>query len=78
MPKIHKSKFRIRPIIASINHPTPLLSFVIDLIFQPLVIKNETYLKDSHNLIQICDICTGANVAHRLQILPLYSRDQFG
>lgn len=55
MPKIHKSKFGIRPIIASINHPTSLLSFVIDFIFQPLVIKNETYLKDSQNLIQICE-----------------------
>ena len=55
MPKIHKSKFGIRPIIASINHPTSLLSFVIDFIFQPLVIKNETYLKDSQNLIQLCE-----------------------
>ena len=55
MPKIHKNKFGIRPIIASINHPTSLLSFVIDFIFQPLIIKNETYLKDSQNLIQFCE-----------------------
>ncbi len=55
MPKLHKSKFGIRPIVASINHPTSLLCFVIDFILQIFVINTETYLKDSQNLIQFCE-----------------------
>ena len=55
MPKIHKLKFGTRPIIASIDHPTSSLCFVLDYILQPLVVKNETYLRDSQNLIQYCE-----------------------
>jgi hypothetical protein len=52
MPKLHKPIFGIRPIIASINHPTSVLSSLIDLILQDFVTKTETYIKDSQNLIQ--------------------------
>jgi len=52
MPKLHKPIFGIRPIIASINHPTSVLSLLIDLILQEFVIKTETYIKDSQNIIQ--------------------------
>ncbi len=54
-PKIHKSKFSIRPIVASINHPTTKISFVVDFLLQPIVTKQNTYLKDSQNLIQKYD-----------------------
>jgi len=51
-PKIHKIKLGIRPIIASINHPTSRMSFVLDFIFKPLVEETEIVLKDSQNLLQ--------------------------
>jgi len=54
MPKIHKPKFGIRPIVASIKHPTSMLSLLIDLILQEFIVDNETCLKDSQNLIQNC------------------------
>ncbi len=52
MPKIHKSKFGIRPIVASINHPTEVMSFVIDRILKVYVNNSHTVLRDSQNLIQ--------------------------
>ncbi len=52
MPKIHKTKFGIRPVISTIKHPTSILCLLIDLILQPIVVTRETYLKDSTNLIQ--------------------------
>jgi len=52
MPKLHKAIFGIRPIIASVNHPTSVLSLLIDLILQDFVTKTETYVKDSQNIIQ--------------------------
>jgi len=52
MPKIHKSKFGIRPIVSSINHPTEVISFVIDKILKVYVYKSQTVLRDSQNLIQ--------------------------
>ena len=52
LPKLHKTKFGIRPIIASINHPTSKICLLMDLILQNFVKKSESYLKDSQNLIQ--------------------------
>ena len=54
MPKLHKNKFGIRPVISQIRHPTSNVSNLINLILQPIVIKNETYLRNSQNLIQLC------------------------
>ncbi len=52
MPKIHKSKFGIRPIVSSINHPTEVISFILDTILKSYVNKSQTVLRDSQNLIQ--------------------------
>ena len=55
LPKLHKSKFGIRPIINCIGHPTSRLCYLIDLLLQPFILQIETILKDSQNLIQLCN-----------------------
>ena len=55
LPKLHKNKFGIRPIINCINHPTSKICELIDLLLQPFIVKIPTILKDSQNLIQICN-----------------------
>jgi hypothetical protein len=55
LPKLHKEKFNLRPIISNIDHPTSVISSLIDFILQPFVIKSETYIRDSQNLIQNAD-----------------------
>ena len=55
LPKIHKKKFGIRPIINCINHPTSNICLFVDLILQPFISKIDTILKDSQNLIQKCN-----------------------
>lgn len=55
LAKIHKSKFGIRPIINSINHPTSLLSEFIDIFLQPLVKNCGTVIKDSQEVLQILE-----------------------
>lgn len=55
LPKIHKNKFGIRPIINCINHPTSQICHFIDLLLQPYILKIPTILKDSQNLIQKCN-----------------------
>ena len=50
--KLHKTKFSVRPIINSIQHPTSNICFLIDLLFQPYVKNTTSYIKDSQNLIQ--------------------------
>ena len=54
MAKVHKKEFGWRPIINSIDHPTSKICFLLDKIFQPFVLKTDSYIKDSQNLIQIC------------------------
>ena len=54
LPKLHKDKFGIRPIINNINHPTVSLSHFVDLFLQPFVRNTESFIKDSQNLLQIC------------------------
>ena len=52
MPKIHKSKFGIRPIINCNQHPTSKISLLIDCLLKPIVAGTESYIKDSQHLIQ--------------------------
>lgn len=55
LPKIHKNKFSIRPIINCISHPTSKICQFIDILLQPFILNISTILKDSQNLIQKCD-----------------------
>ena len=55
LAKLHKEKFGIRPIVNSVDHPTSRLCQLIELILQPLVTQTESYLKDSQQLLQICE-----------------------
>jgi len=52
MPKLHKSKFGIRPIINCVNHPTSRISLLIDCLLKPIVYKTESFIQDAQNLIQ--------------------------
>lgn len=55
LPKLHKNKFGIRPIINCINHPTSKICLFIDFLLKPFIIKIDNILKDSQNLIQMCN-----------------------
>lgn len=55
LPKIHKNKFSIRPIINYKDNPTSNLCILMDLLLRPFVYKMESYIKDSQNLIQKCE-----------------------
>jgi hypothetical protein len=55
LPKIHKNKFSIRPIINYQGQPTETLCFFIDCILQPFVIEMDSYIKDSTSILQLCD-----------------------
>jgi hypothetical protein len=52
LAKLHKPKFSWRPIVNCKSHPNSKICHIIDLILKPIVMKTETYLKDSQNLIQ--------------------------
>ena len=51
LAKLHKPKFSWRPIINCKNHPNNRICYLIDQILRPIVIRTETYIKDSQNLI---------------------------
>lgn len=51
LPKLHKKKFSVRPIISYKNHPTDKLCVLLDFILRPFVIKADSYIKDSQDLI---------------------------
>ena len=51
LPKLHKNNFSCRPIINCSNHPTSILSKVIDVILQPLVKQIFSYIKDSQHIL---------------------------
>ena len=53
LPKIHKDKFGIRPIISYKDNPTNKLCILLDHIIRPFVVNSPSYIKDSQNLIQI-------------------------
>lgn len=55
LPKIHKKKFGVRPIINCIDNPTSKLCFFIDRVLQPIIRRIKFILKDLQNLIQICN-----------------------
>lgn len=52
LPKIHKEKFSIRPIVNCLNHFTSHLCLLVDVILRPFVVRCESYLKDSQHLLQ--------------------------
>jgi predicted GIY-YIG superfamily endonuclease len=52
MPKLHKPKFGIRPIINCESTPTSNISLLIDTLLKPLVYQTESYLKDTQHLLQ--------------------------
>jgi hypothetical protein len=52
LPKLHKNKFGIRPIINTTKHPTSKLCKLIEVILGPHVKKLPSYIQDSQNLIQ--------------------------
>lgn len=52
LPKIHKEKFSVRPIISYKNNPTNNLCKLLDKIIRPFVEKSYSYIKDSQNFIQ--------------------------
>lgn len=70
LPKLHKEKFSVRPIINYKDNPTSNLCLLIDLILRPLVYKMESYIKDSQNLIQ-----KTLDVAFKEENILLYSCD---
>ena len=53
LPKLHKKKFGIRPIINCRNTVTSVIASVIDFILKPLASSQPSFLKDSQNLIQL-------------------------
>jgi hypothetical protein len=55
LAKLHKTKFGIRPIINSIDHPTSALCQLIESILKPIVASIETVLRDSQQLLQKCE-----------------------
>jgi hypothetical protein len=52
LPKLHKEKLSIRPIISNIGHPTSNLSKYLHDIMKHTAIRSKTYLKDSLDLIK--------------------------
>jgi hypothetical protein len=52
MPKLHKVKFGLRPVISNVRHITARVSMLVDRLLQPYVKKSISYIKDSQNLIQ--------------------------
>jgi hypothetical protein len=51
LPKIHKAKFSLRPIISYRKHITKMICCLIDLIIRPYVTESESYIKDSQDFI---------------------------
>ena len=52
LPKFHKKKFGIRPIINCSKHFTSKFALLIDLILKPFVVKMPSFIQDSQNLLQ--------------------------
>jgi hypothetical protein len=51
LPKLHKTKFSLRPIISYKKHITRLICFLIDFIIRPYIVESESYIKDSQDFI---------------------------
>ena len=52
LPKIHKEKFSVRPIVNCRDHFTSDLCLLVDLILRPFVVACSSYIKDSTQLLQ--------------------------
>jgi hypothetical protein len=52
LPKIHKSKFSVRPIINYGNNPVSKLCILVDFVLRPFVVASDSYIKDSQDLMQ--------------------------
>jgi hypothetical protein len=44
LPKLHKTKFSLRPIINYKKHITRLICCLIDLIIRPYIVESESYI----------------------------------
>jgi hypothetical protein len=55
MAKVHKKTFDWRAIMNCQKHPTGRIALFFDLLIKPIITKTVTYLKDSQNLIQVCE-----------------------
>ena len=53
LPKLHKLKFGLRPIVNCINSPITNICLFFFLILQPLIIVTESYLQDSQHFLQL-------------------------
>lgn len=53
LPKLHKEKFGIRPIINCIDSPTSQICLFVFLLLHPFVVCTESYLQDSQHLLQL-------------------------
>ena len=69
LAKLHKQDFGIRPIINCKNHLTQNISIFFDNLLKPIIENSRSYIKDSQNLIQLCE-----KMNHKKQ-LELYSCD---
>ena len=58
LPKLHKPKLGIRPIISNINHPTQNISKHLTRIIQPTAETAHTHIKNAHELTQILENIT--------------------
>ena len=55
LAKLHKQDFGIRPIINCKNHITQNISIFFDSLLKPIIENSRSYIKDSQNLIQLCE-----------------------
>ena len=53
LPKLHKAKFGIRPLINCSKTILEVISKTLDFYMKPIAAKHFSYLKDSQNLIQL-------------------------
>ena len=75
LAKLHKTKFSWRPIVNCRNHPNSKISLILDLLLKPIVMRTETYIKDSQNLIQKLEDMTFEKkpFLYSLDIVSLYT-----
>jgi hypothetical protein len=75
VPKLHKEKFSCRPIINYTKTISYYLCILIDTILRPFIMRSETYIKDSQNLIQKLEDMTFEKkpFLYSLDIVSLYT-----
>ncbi len=55
LPEIHKTPPGIRPIVSGCDGPTELISRFADYVLQPLARKQNSYIRDSKQFVQITE-----------------------